>query len=303
MRYRLASFQLDTDRRVLTHAGEPVTLQAKAFDLLAYLVENRDRTVPKQEILAAVWPGTRVTESSLTRAMNLLRSALEDAAPEANVVRTVRGVGYALEAPVRTEVEIGADPAGAAALPLVGRETELARLDALVAEVASGVSSSLLVAGDAGIGKTRLLEELVERARVAGFDACWGRAFEGEGGSAYWPIVQILRSLLAGRPAGFLERVLGAGTPESELRAALREWVPELDAHGEGTRREDAAEANGAPTTASARLRLFEQVANLLRELASSRPLLVVLDDLQWADPASLSLLSLIHISEPTRPY
>ncbi|HUS62781.1 MAG TPA: BREX system ATP-binding domain-containing protein, partial [Acidimicrobiales bacterium] len=79
--------------------------------------------------------------------------------------------------------------------PLVGRQRELGVLDAALDEASAGRTRMVLVRGDAGIGKTRLVEELVDRARRRGCDAVWGRAWEGGGAPEYWPWIEALRAL------------------------------------------------------------------------------------------------------------
>lgn len=74
--HRFAAFVLDAERRALTFEGREIPLQPRVFDLLWYLVEHRDRVVSKEELLDALWPGVVVTESSLQRAVSLVRGAL-----------------------------------------------------------------------------------------------------------------------------------------------------------------------------------------------------------------------------------
>src|SRR5262245_15481679 len=79
----------------------------------------------------------------------------------------------------------------------VGREHELAELTAILAEALGGRGNLVLLAGEAGIGKTRLADELTQRAHAAGMTALWGRCWEADGRPPYWPWVQILRALHA----------------------------------------------------------------------------------------------------------
>jgi hypothetical protein len=147
-------------------------------------------------------------------------------------------------------------------LPLVGRAAERAALAAALDATAAGQGGQLmLLVGDPGVGKTRLIEELRQLAGSAGGVVLWGRSFEAELVRPYGAWIEALRS--AGRP-------LPAGVPQGELGALL----PEL----------------GAAPAELDRARLFEAVAGTLRALAD--PFLVVLfDDLQWFDEASAALL------------
>ena len=95
MRLTFGTFVLDLDQRRLFNGGAEVHLQPKAFELLRRLVEARPRALSKDELLAAVWPGTFVTENNLATVVRDLRTALGDDAQEPRYVRTAYGYGYA----------------------------------------------------------------------------------------------------------------------------------------------------------------------------------------------------------------
>jgi DNA-binding winged helix-turn-helix (wHTH) protein len=90
--YRFAGCELDAGRRELRRDGEPVTIQPKVLDLIAYLLQHRDRAVGKTEIQDAIWPGVVVTETSLTQAVRKARRALGDDASQPGIIRL--GHGY-----------------------------------------------------------------------------------------------------------------------------------------------------------------------------------------------------------------
>jgi DNA-binding SARP family transcriptional activator len=168
------------------------------------------------------------------------------------------GGATAAAAPAAPAAPVSASPA----LPLVGRATERAALESALAATAGGRGGELLLlVGDPGVGKSRLLEELRRLAGSAGAAVLAGRAFEAELVRPYGAWIEALRS--ARRP-------LPAAAPQGDLGALL----PEL----------------GAAPAELDRARLYEAVARTLRALAE--PLLVVLfDDLQWFDDASAALL------------
>ncbi|MDQ4134534.1 MAG: AAA family ATPase [Actinomycetota bacterium] len=178
-----------------------------------------------------------------------------------------------------------APPMPSAAEPeriLVGREGELARLEGVLAAAAGGRGGAMLVAGEPGIGKTRLVEEAVTRAEAAGMVAAWGAGLEGGGTPAYWPWVGVVRSLLDRADPDETIAALGAGTVElAQIVPEVKELTGPLD-------------APPAMDPEMARLRLFEAVAALLDAVGRRRPLAIVLDDLQWADVASLQLVSFL---------
>ncbi|WP_344856492.1 BREX system ATP-binding domain-containing protein [Planomonospora alba] len=153
---------------------------------------------------------------------------------------------------------------GAAARGLVGRREELDALDALLESVAAGRPGFALITGEPGIGKTRLTEEVVGRARERGFTVAVGRCAATEGAPAFWPWVTVLERLTDTLPP---------------LPAEVRDDLP-------GVGSAAWAEPEGA------RFRTYEAAARVLRTAAGGRPVLVVLDDLHWADRSSLRLLS-----------
>jgi TolB-like protein/tetratricopeptide (TPR) repeat protein len=93
-RYRFDDVELDVQNLRLTVAAEIRSLEPKSFRLLMFLIENRGRTVPKEVIMAAVWPDTFVTDNALTRAIVQIRKALIDDAKEPKYIQTVPSVGY-----------------------------------------------------------------------------------------------------------------------------------------------------------------------------------------------------------------
>jgi DNA-binding SARP family transcriptional activator len=171
--------------------------------------------------------------------------------------------GVAEPAPARAR-------ATAAGPPLVGRDAELGQLLVTLTEARSG-PRVVLVEGEPGIGKTRLVEEMAAEAGAQGATVLWGRAFEGTAAPAFWPWLPPLRSLVGQLPEG-----APLGPELSALVAASGD---------------DAATGTGSDRT---RFQLFDAVVGLLAAAAAERPLVLVLDDIQWADLASLELLTFV---------
>ena len=104
MTVRVGAFVLDSDRRQVMRGDAVLHLTAKAFDLLALLVDEAPRVVRKAELHERLWPGTFVSEAALGALVKELRRALEDRDPRAPIIRTAHGVGYACAAPIDREL-------------------------------------------------------------------------------------------------------------------------------------------------------------------------------------------------------
>src|SRR5919108_3663570 len=165
----------------------------------------------------------------------------------------------------------------------VGRQRDLDELGERLAAAAAGRGSLLLVAGEPGIGKTRLADELARgAARSLGAGVLWGTCWEGEGAPAFWPWIQALRAHAARRDPAALRAELGDGA------ADVARLVPGLAGRLGELPERPALEPD------QARFRLFDAVAGLLRRAGEAEPLLLVLDDLHWADRSSLALLRFV---------
>ncbi len=272
---RFGEFELDDALSELRRAGSVVEIQPKALDLLLYLARQRERVVPKRELLEQVWPAVVVSEGALTTAVNAARAAVQDTGSEQKIIRTVPRRGYRF-------VAVLSGAGAAPTLPrddFVGREPALARLWNAFERARGGSGGVALLAGEAGIGKTRTATEFLRAARAAGARTLSGWCAEGEGAPAYWPWVQILRSIVP----GVGERAL----PPASLEE-LGRLVPELRTRP--LARRDPAASDGA----EARFRLYDGVAAYLRAAAKREPLVLLLDDLHWADASSLRLLGFV---------
>jgi DNA-binding winged helix-turn-helix (wHTH) protein len=95
VRFRFGPFTLDTGTRELLRGNAPVHLSRKAFELLTMLVENRPWALGKDDLHARIWPGTFVSDTSLSTLVNEIRTALDDSARQPKFVRTVHAYGYA----------------------------------------------------------------------------------------------------------------------------------------------------------------------------------------------------------------
>ena len=161
--------------------------------------------------------------------------------------------------------------------PFVGRERELEVLLRALDDATAGRGRLVLIGGEPGIGKSRLAEELTALAGERGAQVVWGRCWEGGGAPPYWPWVQALRSCAGEQPPA------GPGTSE------IGDLVLRL-----ARQASDAPIDTGRRSADRARFQLFDSSALVLKNLSRSRPLVVVLDDLNWADGDSLLLLEFV---------
>ena len=159
--------------------------------------------------------------------------------------------------------------------PFVGRARELDVLMAALADARAGRPGLVLCRGEPGIGKTRLAEELV--AHADGAIVGWGAAVEDAGAPPYWPWRRALRGLAR-------DVDLAARAEELGVSADLAPLAPDLFPR-------HATPASGGDGPADDRFRLFEAVTRLLTAVGRTRTVLIVIDDVQWADRDSLLLL------------
>lgn len=149
-------------------------------------------------------------------------------------------------------------------MAVLGRDAELAALRRILEDVGTGRGAVAMLTGDTGIGKTRMAEELSERAERSGFAVTWGRSPEDEGAPPFWPWVQALREQLGKHDVMDLPTLVGH------------------------------APASPGERPESARFRLFDATCAAVKGAARSRPIVFVLEDLHAADPPTLQLLTFL---------
>jgi DNA-binding CsgD family transcriptional regulator len=164
----------------------------------------------------------------------------------------------------------------------VGRNRELSELKASLEDSLSGMGRLVMLAGEPGIGKTRTAQELTTYARLRGAQILWGRCHEERGMPPYWPWVQAIRSYARDRDLTSLRSEMGAGAEDiAEIVSDVRERLTDL-------KRSPSLEPD------QARFRLFDSITTFLKNAAQRQPLVIVLDNLHWADNASLLLLEFL---------
>jgi tetratricopeptide (TPR) repeat protein len=165
----------------------------------------------------------------------------------------------------------------------VGRQREMGELKAALEDALSGRGRLAMLVGEPGIGKTRTAQELATYAGLRQCQVLWGRCYEGQGAPAYWPWVQAIRAYVQERDPQQLRSEMGAGAADiAEVVSDVKERLPDL---------------KPPPTLESpeqARFRLFDSITTFLKAASRHQPLVLVLDDLHWADKPSLLLLQFV---------
>ncbi|HEY8548711.1 MAG TPA: AAA family ATPase [Vicinamibacterales bacterium] len=291
-----------TPRLVIDRADEciwigarKVTLAPKAYGVLRYLAERRGRLVTKDELLDAVWPGVFVGDAVLKVAVREIRSALEDDAREPVYIQTAHRRGYRFIGPVEV-VDSLAAPASVVALPgrpsplagaavpgsstIVGRETPLTILHERFAQAAAGERHLVFVTGEPGIGKTALVDTFLEQLRAApGVTIARGQCLELAGPSeAYLPVLDAFGRLLRDPEHQHLVALVRRFAPT---------WLMQMPSLADAADRAALeSEARGATHE-----RMLREMAEAIEALSVDRPLVLVLEDLQWSDPSTVDLL------------
>jgi DNA-binding winged helix-turn-helix (wHTH) protein/tetratricopeptide (TPR) repeat protein len=281
MIFAFGDFELDESLYQLRRRGEVVRLEPKVFDVLAYLIRQRERVVAKDELLAQLWPGEFVSDTVLPRCITAARKAVGDDPTAQKVIQTVHGRGYRFVAALAEDAQAAGDGAEPPAGVFVGREQAMSELRAALEHALAGRGQLVFLVGEPGIGKTRTAEEIGALAKRRGARVHGGRCYEGDGAPAFWPWVQVLRAALRDVEPRLLAELGPAAADIAELVPEIRQSLPRLPA------------APSLPPE-QARFRLFDGVATFLRLAARARPLVLVLDDLHWADKPSLLLLQFL---------
>jgi len=165
----------------------------------------------------------------------------------------------------------------------VGRHAEMDQLKAALEDVLGGRGRLMTLVGEPGIGKTRTSEELATYASLRGGRVLWGRCYDGGGAPPYWPWVQAIRSYVREADPERLRTEMGAGAADiAEIVSDVSTTLPGLQPPPQ----------LGSPE--EERFRLFDSITTFLKTASQDRPLVVILEDLHWADRPSLTLLEFI---------
>jgi len=277
------SFRLDPRNQCLWHGQERVSITPKAFDVLRYLVEHTGMLVTQDELLEKLWPETYVNPELIKKYITEIRKILGDTPQESLFIKTLPKRGYEFIASVSNEDSALPALAAGEQSNIVGREHALNDLDMLLEKAGRGQRQVIFVTGEAGIGKTTLVDVFLQQvASKPEVRIARGQCVEGFGGKeAYYPVLEALGELLRADGGGPVFDLLTSQAPTwmiqfpSLIKAAQRDTL-QRDIMG-GTRE-----------------RMLRELCEALEVLTSRNYLCLVLEDLHWSDPSTLDLISAI---------
>lgn len=295
---RFDEFELDEENALLTKGGRPVALPPKAFAVLCALAKQPGKLTRKEDLLDAVWGHRHVSESVLKTTISQVRTALSDPAAKPRYIETAsrrgyRFIGVILGAPVPARVAAPPSPQMPAEVKpavteprpsMIGRTAPLAKLHAAWRSVVSGNRSVFWIAGDAGVGKTTLVEQFI--SELPGVLVLRGQCVEQYGaGEPYLPVLEALSQLCRSQPE-----------VADLMRSFAPTWLVQLpwlmsDAD-RATLYRDLSGANQE--------RKVREISELMGRFTAQHPLLLLTEDLHWSDTATLRLLD--HFARRTSP-
>jgi DNA-binding winged helix-turn-helix (wHTH) protein/predicted ATPase len=306
---RFGPFRLDSRNERLWLGTDELVLRPKTFAVLSYLVEHAGDLVPRDRLLDAVWPGVAVSEAVLTVCIGEIRQALGDDPRAARYIETLHRRGYRFigtvtsprgrestpapdPAPTPTPSPLRMPAARRGAASIVGREAELEHLERSLEQARRGMRGVVFVTGEAGIGKTSLVDAFLDRVAVGAEVWCArGQCIAHYGaGEAYLPVFDALSRLSREFEGAPLKECLGRYAPT---------WLLQMPALSSTA---DELEALHRRSVGTGRTRMLRELAEALEALTVERPLILVLEDLHWSDYATLDLISwLAQRQEPAR--
>ncbi len=282
LRLRFDAFELDEADARLRRDGKPVALAPKAFGVLCALARQPGVLVTKNSLLDAVWGHQHVSESVLKTTISQVRAALSDDAASPRYIETASRLGYRF---IAGGSAIAAQPAaappqalGLAAIPanFIGRRGAVTRLQESWRRAVAGQRQLCWIAGDAGVGKSTLLEAFIGVSGAAAI--AQGQCVEQYGsGEPYLPVLQALGDLARAYPElGFI------------MRNVAPTWLLQMPwLVGEQERAVLARELVGVSQE-----RMVREFHELAVRFTEKHPLLLVIEDLHWCDEATLRLIN-----------
>ena len=261
---------------------ERIFLTPKAFAVLRFLIEHAGRLVTEEELLEAVWPKVYVQPEAVKTQIYEIRKILGDNPKNPRFIETLTRRGYQFIAPVM-DASAPAD-ATIESLPstFVGRGTQLEVLRVCLQRTLANRRQMVFITGETGIGKTTLADECMRRtaAEFPGVRVARGQCVEGHGGKEpYYPVLEAIGQLCRGADGATLVQMLLAQAPT---------WLVQFPDLVTGEQRERLHQEILGAT----RDRMLREIGEALETFSAEKPLLLVFEDLHWADPCTVDFIS-----------
>ena len=280
MIYQFGDCAVDTKLLEMRRDGEQQPLEPLEFDLLVYLIENRDRVVTRDELLEALWPGRIVTDSALSSRLKEVRSAVGDTGKAQRIIKTAHGRGYRFVANLEMEAATKTPFNAPVVQPTsaVGRDVETGKLNRWLDRAVAGQREIVLITGEAGVGKTTLTRAFLDLARSRDdLVLMHGQCINQRGASeAYLPL---------------LEAFNRAGLQDQSIREILNQHAPAWLMHMPSliSQPVESVERAAIGTTTG---RMLREISDALDIIAQQHTLVLVVEDLHWSDPSTIEWLN-----------
>src|SRR5262245_43275357 len=273
-------FTLDTTNHCVWRGDERVSLTPKAFDLLRFLVEHADRLVTHEEILEALWPDTYVNHEVVKKYILGIRKVLGDRPDQPQFIRTFPKRGYQFVAPT-TDGQPSTGSAADPATEFIERRAAGAQIEACLKQAALGTRQLVFVTGEAGVGKTTFVDMFLQRAALMPqVRIVRGQCVEGFGGQeAYYPVLEAIDQLVRRSDQQRVVQMLEARAPT---------WLLQFPSLVKASQQA----ALQRETLGATRERMVREFCEMVEAIAADRLLILVLEDLHWADLATLDVIS-----------
>ena len=259
---------------------ERISLTPKAFAVLRFLVEHAGRLVTQAELIDAAWPDVVVQPEVLKAQISNIRLVLGDDPNCPKFIQTLHRRGYEFIAPVS---DVTTDERPESVRPLiVGRDATLQILHQRLRLVLNGQRQVIFITGESGIGKSSLIEHFEHEASAAvrQLRVVRGQCIEGYGGKEpFYAMLDALGQLLHGPHREDWKQMLASQAPT---------WLVQFPALLTRQQRESLQ----SEILGNTRERMLREIHAVLETMASVHPLLIVFEDLQWADEATVGLIS-----------
>lgn len=269
-------------RRIPSGEDERILLTPTEYSVLEYLVERAGQLVTHRELLDAVWPNTAIEPQAVKSRIFHLRRLLDDDPRKPRFIETLSRRGYRFVAKLSPVAPVGVPDR--TVVRLVGREAELEELWQCLRATSTARPQIVFITGEAGIGKTALADEFQRQVTAArpAVRIAHGQCVEGFGSKEpFYPVLQAVGQLCGGPAGAAVVATLASHAPT---------WLVQFPSLLTREHREILTQEILGTT----RERMLREICGALAALTASVPLVLILEDLQWADSSTLDLVSAI---------